>query len=463
MMDERATGAGGTDGVRTATDLDPQPATDDATGGWTVIPESSPPPANPVRPARWRWWIAIVATVLVVGSAAGVALVATRGAGASPTLGFVPANALVYAEGRLDVPGDQGVALASFLSNFPGFTDTSNVQSKLSQAWDRLFRAIPGNPYTYSGDVAPWVQGTVAVAILPGASPSKPAAVAFVAVADQAKAQAELDRIIATARSAGASPAQTTVSGAAVWTFSPPSGSSGSGNPTIDHGVSVALLPGVLVAASDPSVIGTVQDVKDGRAAGLEGSQAYRDAASGAASSDLASIYVSTSALEDEMRAFVPGGVPVASPLAAPLAACAARANPVSAYGTLRAQSDRLVADLRAQEPAGGTPPSPHASTLVDHVPGTALAYIESHDAGTALTCILGQVKAAVSATSPGGSDQLGQVEGLLGGQLESFVSWMGDAGIVVNGPTNTQATPSVALIASVTDPTLAAQRLAQL
>jgi hypothetical protein len=466
MMDERATGTGGIDDATAADGFDPgtgTTGTEDATGGWTVIPESSPPPAGAVRPTRWRWWIAIVATVLVVGSAAGVALVATRGAGASPTLGYVPANAIVYAEGRLDAPGDQGVALASFLSNFPGFTDTSNVQSKLSQAWDRLFRAILRNTWTYSADVAPWVQGTVAIAVLPGASPSSPAALALVAVADQAKAQAELDKIVATARSAGASPAQTTVSGATVWTFSPPSGSSGPAGSAPDHAVSVSLLPGVLVAASDPAVIGSVRDVKDGRAAGLEGSQAYRDATSGAASSDLASIYVSTSALQQEMRSLVPSGAPIASPLAAPLAACAAQGIPVSAYGTLRAQADRLVADLRAQKPAGGTPSSPHVSTLVDHVPGTALAYIETHDAGKALACILGQVKAAIPAAPAGGSDQLGQIEGLVGGQLESFVSWMGDAGIVVNAPTNTQATPSVALIASVTDPTLAAQRLGQL
>ena len=435
------------------------PAPEPSTDGWAippVRPPSVPSPAAGRRP--WRWWVAIAATVIVIAAAAGVALVTTRAA-TSTTLAYVPANALVYAEGRLDMPGDQGATLASFLSHFPGFSDTSNLQTKLNDTWDRLLGQIPGNTYTYSADVAPWVQGSVAVAVLPGSSPSSPEAVALVAVADQAKAQAELDKIVAHAESAGAQPVQSSVGGATVWTFQPPAGSTA----VAGHAMSVALLPGMLVVASDTAAIAAVQDVKSGAAAGLASSQAYRDASAGAASSDLASIYVSTASLRQQVAALVPSTAPAASPLASPLVACAAQAIPTSAYGTLRAQADQLVADLRAPLPAGSSPAPARQSALVDHVPGNALAYLETHDLGKAMACLVTQVKAAIPAASGGSSANLGQVEGMLGGQLESFVSWLGDAGIVVEAPTGGQQLPSVGIIATVTDATLAAQRLGQL
>ena len=437
----------------------PEPSAD----GWTI-----PPVQPPVAPAKagglrpWRWWIAIAATVIVIAAAGGVALVTTRAA-TSATIAYVPANALVYAEGRLDMPGDQGATVASFLSHFPGFSDTSNLQTKLNDTWDRLLGQIPGNKYTYSADIAPWVQGTVAVAVLPGASPSAPEAVALVAVADQAKAQSELDRIIADARSAGTAPVQSTVGGATVWTFPSATGST----PAAGHAMHVALLQGMLVVTNDTAAITAIQDVKSGVAASLASSQAYRDASAGAASSNLASIYISTASLRRQVAALVPSAAPavspLASPLASPLVACAAQAIPTSVYGTLRAQADQIVADLRAPLPAGSSPAPARQSALVDHVPGNALAYLETHDLGKALACLVTQVKAAIPAASGGSSANLGQVEGMLGGQLESFVSWLGDAGIVVEAPAAGQQLPTVGIIATVTDTTLATQRLGEL
>jgi hypothetical protein len=436
-----------------------QPVAEPPAGGWTI-----PPVQTPVAPAKagglrpWRWWIAIVATVIVIAAAAGVALVTTRAA-TSATIAYVPANALVYAEGRLDMPGDQGATVASFLSHFPGFSDTSNLQTKLNDTWDRLLGRIPGNKYTYSADIAPWVQGTVGVAVLPGASPSSPEAVALVAVADQAKAQSELDKIVADAKSAGRVPIQSTVGGATVWTFPSAAGSA----PAAGHAMHVALLPGMLVVANDTAAITAVQDVKSGAAASLASSQAYRDASAGAASSNLASIYISTASLRQQVAALVPSAAPAASALASPLVACAAQAIPTSVYGTLRAQADQLVADLRAPLPAGSSPAPARQSALADHVPGNALAYLETHDLGKALACLATQIKAALPAASGGSPANLGQVEGMLGGQLESFVSWLGDAGIVVEAPAAGQQLPVVGIIATVTDATLATQRLGEL
>ena len=451
----------------------------EAPAAWEIQPADVPAAggaAGRVRP--WRWWVAILATILVIGAGAGVALVTTR-ASTSATLAYVPADAIVYAEGRLDVPGDQGAALAAFLTHFPGFADTSNLQSKLNQTWDRLLGQVPGNPYTYTGDVAPWIQGTIAVAVLPGGSAATPRVVALAAVADQAAAQTELDKVVADAKRAGMAPTQSSVGGATVWTFTEPPSGAGSGTAgTQAHApgaLHVALLSGMLVAATDITAIGDVQDVRAGRAPGLASAQGYRDATAGAAASDLASIYLAPGSLEHAVTGLVPGAsgaavpsgaarAPVASAaaLASPLAACASGAVPVAAYGTLRAESDRLLLDVRAPLPAGSVPGTPRSSSLVDHVPADALAYLESHDLGTTLGCMARQIQAALPADA-GSSGAAGQLGGLLGGELPSFVSWIGDAGLVVEAPTAGQAEPSVGLIATVTDQAAAAQRLGQL
>ena len=461
---------------------DPSPGAG-SDSGWEIRPSgatsgvpASGGAAGSMRP--WRWWVAILATVLVIAGGAGAALVTTR-ASTSATLASVPADALVYAEGRLDVPGDQGAALAAFLTHFPGFADTSNLQSKLNQTWDRLLGQIPGNTYTYTRDVAPWIQGTVAIAVLPGGTAAAPRIVALAAVADETAAQAELDKIVADARRTGMAPTESSVGDATVWTFTEPTPGAGSGTAgTGAHApgaLHVALLSGMLVAATDSSAIGEVQDVRAGRAPGLASSQAYRDVTAGAAASDLASVYVALGSLERAVTGLLPGATgaavpsaaaqaPVASAtaLASPLAACATGPVPAAAYGTLRAESDRLVLDVRAPLPAGSLPGTPRASSLVDHVPADVLAYVETHDLGTALGCMARQVRAALPAEA-GSSGVARQLEGLLGSELPSFVSWLGDAGLVVEVPTAGQAEPSIGLIATVTDEAAATQRLGQL
>ncbi len=295
------------------------PSEGPAPGGWTVTPGLPDPTVSAARPRPWRWWVAMAVTVVVVGAVAGAGIAITRGAGTSPTLGYVPSNAIVYAEGRLDAPGDQGIALASFLSHFPGFSDTSNLETKLDDTWDRLLAAVPGNPFTYSADVAPWIQGTIGIAVLP--EPRRRLHVRLHLSPLPIRTRRRPCSTSSSRRRArrATSPTRTTIAGATEWTFRLPARGLGvtSGAPAGrgEGSISVALLPGTFVAASDPATIGTLLDVKAGRVASLEGSQAYRDATAGAAASDLAAVYVSTDALERDMQAPV-SRVATASPVA---------------------------------------------------------------------------------------------------------------------------------------------------
>lgn len=400
-----------------------------------------------------RWAIATGATIVILAAVAALIFAAQRPS-ASPILPYVPGNAIAYAEARLDTPGDQGQALASFLAHFPGFADTSNLQVKLGDTWDRLVAGLTGNRYRYSTDVEPWAEGTVGVAVLPAPGRREPGVVVLAAVKDQARAQAELDKVVASVARRGT---RVEVGGTTAW--------------TMDNGQAVlALLPsGMFVIASDTGTVGAVADARAGKTANLGAAQAYLDASAGSASDRLGSVYISTSAVGSQLRSLMPSIAPTVTACggtADPLAAL-----PVSMFGTLRAEQDGVVVDVRVRPSPGVAAPTAHASTLVDHVPATTLAYVEVHDLGKALSGGICGLKAGMASSAsrlPGASSapvdqQVQQIEGLLGGPLESFVSWMGDGGIAVGAPLADQSTPSVVFVASAADVSAATQRLAQL
>jgi hypothetical protein len=449
------------------------PTSAGAGSGWALPPVE--PGATRVRAPRirsWRPWLAILVTLLVIATGAGMAVVTTR-ASASSTLAYVPANAIIYVEGRTDLPGDQAVAVASLLSRFPGFTAASATAgsgtaaaggpSNLGQAWDRLLGKLSGTHYTYTGDVAPWLQGPVGVAVLPGPTGSRPSLVGLLAVADQGRAQDELNKVIADATAQGSAPVRSSVGGVTTWTF--PVRSSASGTSAGPRQVEVVLMPGMLVVATDPDAIAAVEAVKSGTAPSLASSSAYLDASSGAAASDLASIFVSGAALRPEVTAG-PGASAADAP-AASAGSCMLGSLPEAAYGTLRARGDGLVADLQARLLSGASAGTPRGSSLVDHVPATAVAYLESHDLGDSVACLLSQAGHALPGGLPGSTSRfsgaLAQIQGLLGMGLGTSLSWLGDAGLVFEPPASSQSWPAVGLLATVTDPARAGERLGQL
>ena len=143
------------------TDLDPttiQPAAVEAPGDaspYEPAPDAAPAgpveaPASPLRrgPVRWPVAIALIALVLAVSAFVGV-LVTGRAPNAK-VLAYVPDDTIAYGEARLDLPGDQRLALASFLSKFPGFADQSAIEGKLNEVMDRFVRELPEDAYEES-------------------------------------------------------------------------------------------------------------------------------------------------------------------------------------------------------------------------------------------------------------------------------------------------------------------------
>ena len=71
--------------------------------------------------------------------------------------------AYVYAEARLDLPGDQRQRLANFLSHFPGFDDQAIFDQKIDEALDRLMGEGSKGEVTYTRDIKPWLGDSIAL------------------------------------------------------------------------------------------------------------------------------------------------------------------------------------------------------------------------------------------------------------------------------------------------------------
>lgn len=197
----------------------PTPSADDTpTTTWTppawtppsgaTVEETTPTTtAVPVRTSRGgglRWGIALLITVVVIGIGAVAALLLTGQSAPSSLVGYAPADSLMYAELRLDLPGDQRQKLGQFLSKFPGFKDQSNLPTKVDEVLDRVVLAMTSNRHDYTNYLKPWFGGELGFAFNQFPAMATPAAndvrfLMLISVTDASKARAWLDGVLADA------------------------------------------------------------------------------------------------------------------------------------------------------------------------------------------------------------------------------------------------------------------------
>jgi len=122
------------------------------------------PAAPRSRGGRVRWLVAGLATVLVFVLVGGVLFLAAPRAGAAPaTAHYVPADTGMFADIRLDLPGDQHANLAALMSHFPGFADQASFQQKLDESLNTLLSNKTQGAVDWNNDVKPWFGGEIAV------------------------------------------------------------------------------------------------------------------------------------------------------------------------------------------------------------------------------------------------------------------------------------------------------------
>ena len=135
-----------------------------------TVPAGGAPGAN-----RMRWAVGIG----VAGLAAAVAIAAFVVLGSRPmpsALQYVPGDAAVVVEVRMDLPGDQLQKLGNLLAHFPGFADQSTLLAKIDESLSKLVQESGSSEIDYVRDIKPWLSGPAFIAVSPPGSAAAGAA-----------------------------------------------------------------------------------------------------------------------------------------------------------------------------------------------------------------------------------------------------------------------------------------------
>jgi hypothetical protein len=385
------------------------------------------PVAGPGPRRGLRWAVAIVVVALVVTTAAAAAFIMAGKAPDATVLRWVPTDSIIYAEARLDLPGDQRAKLAEFLSKFPGFRDQSTLETKINEVLDRAVSGASNGDQTYSADLAPWFGGEVAFSMGelpsmadlsdPESAKAIPEVVTFVSLKDDAKAKAWIGDVIKDAPTTTedyngteltliSTPGGAAAGSMGAWAI--PAGSKvliagqvdavkaaldtkGASGLAADAGFSAAL------AASDDDHVGFM----------YMNMRSYMDWAMGM--SDAAGVDVCGSTLSPELLAMVPDWMGM----------------------RLRIEGDALVMDAAGPLPEGlADKPTNRVSTIAARMPASTIALVEGHDVGKG---VLDAIE--IYRSDPACADAVKQVEGVVGmlGGFDDLVGWIGDAAVVLN------------------------------
>ncbi|MDQ3448430.1 MAG: DUF3352 domain-containing protein, partial [Chloroflexota bacterium] len=407
------------------------------------------------RPKPIRWIVALLATVLVVVTGIGLAMLAT-GSRTTSAQGpsFLPPDTVFYMEGRLDLPGDQRDNLISFIGKFPGFADPAAFDLKVNDWLDRLTRDASEGGYVYTADIKPWFDGEFAIGVTEvpevsaesGGDPlgmsQMPSFVGTLSVTDQAALDTFLSRLRADA--AGATFTETTQGDVTIVTYQP------AGAP--DGTFSYAATDGSLLFAAEPGDIVAALEVRAGTQPSLAESDEFKARFAALPPERLGAVYMDLSAF----RASMESGLASLDPTTAGLVRDALDQIPRAMAGSIRAEADRMIVDIVVIPSEGMAVPSARSTALAAHAPATSAVYFETRDVGQTIKTFVSAVVEPIM----GGDTVLDQVEDFLGSPVEDFLLWMEDAAVSV-AVDGDQVT--FGLASTVTDSTVAAQRVERL
>jgi uncharacterized protein DUF3352 len=400
--------------------------------------------------------IAVVAALAVgIGVAAGGFLLAQRSAAVGGGAAYVPAEAPFFAELRLEPSAAQDGALREFLGHFPAIEGVDLSQPLYGQLgeWADEALAEEGAGVTWSGDVATWFDGRLAMALtdLPAdmAVPADPMAVrevppfvVLLGVTDRAAAAAAIDRLI---DEAGADAPSFTESQHLGFTIRSADETEGAYALTDDQ---------VVIAADADGVRAALDAHAEGSGTLDEVAEMQRLVAQLPADWLAFATYDFT-----ELMAQASGAAASASPEMAAAVEAILEHQSLRGAMAFSAAGERLLFDVATDPPTGPLAPVNADRGLAAEVPSDALYYSEASNVGASLVAIIEPLKDAV-AGMPGGEEQVAMLEAALGADLTELVSWIGDAAIMIGAD---GTSPYGGLLAVPTDVEAAQRRLNQL
>jgi hypothetical protein len=381
--------------------------------------------------SRVRWAVAIVVAGLAIAFTIGA--IVLFGQQTTPVaLQYIPGDAAVVAEIRLDLPGDQMQRLGNLLAHFPGFADQATLTAKLDEALTKVVESASQGKASYVTDLKPWVNGPLFLAAL---NPST------------SLASDEPRDMVISATTNGAVVCTSVFKDQAVTheTYK-----------TLDLVVSSdgkmgCVVDGRQALLGDPATIRKALDTKSA-GTGMDTSASYKAARTALGGDRLATVYVDGASLTKLMPNPADLGVPGLQALIGEL--------PAWFMGGIRSEDDAFVLDYVAAHvpaPTGGPSfvaiPATHASVIAPMLPGDTLVYMEAQGAGAALQNLLTQLREI-----PDLAAALQMLDGV-GGAAE-LVGWIDDAGVAVSLH---GTTPDATILLVAKDETAAATRFASL
>jgi Protein of unknown function (DUF3352) len=397
-------------------------------------PEATPTPVAAAGAGgnRGRWvvagGVAVLAIVVIVG-----ALLLFGKPATSTALQYIPGDAAIVGEIRMDLPGDQLQHLGNLLAHFPGFADQSTLSTKIDESMKRLLATEGQTGVDYVADVKPWLSGPAFFGLMaPDAGVANPGAEHGV-ISATTSATATCDAVLR-----GQTVTHETYRGLDL--------SIGS------SGMDACVLDGRQGLIGD---VATVRLALDAKAAGsgMDKNAKYAAARSALGLDRLATVYVSGDALTRLLpSASAAPGTQDLTALTGPF--------PDWMMAGVRSEDDSLVVDTVAApvvQPTNGPSllplPATHASILAPMVPADTLVFAESQGTGVALQNLLIRLQAI-----PDLASAFQTLNGL--GGPSQLVGWIDDAGIAVSVH---GTTPDAALLIEATDEAGASSRVAAL
>ena len=401
----------------------------------TTTPAGTAPvlAAGTAGSSRLRWAIGLG----VAGLAIAVAVVAFIVLGSRPApeaLKYIPSDAAIVAEVRMDLPGDQLQKLGNLLAHFPGFKDQATLSDKIDESLSRLVGQGSGGAVDYRTDLKPWLSGPAfAGTWLPaGGDASGPM------------------RGLVSATTTGTVSCDTPFKGQAVTHES-------------YRGLDLFLGPNGMTCVLDgrQALLGDTASVKAGldahaSGAGMDRKNAYGTARASLQGDQLATFYVDGGAYSSVLSDAA-GSMPMMGDLS-----LLTGALPAWAITGIRAEDDALLIDSftgpTAEPTAGATPgvsllplPPAHASVIAPLAPANTLVYAEAQGAGVSLQNLISRLR-----TIPDLGTAFQMLDGA--GGTDQLVGWVQDAGIIV---VNAAGKPTGGLALVAADDAAAAQRVA--
>jgi hypothetical protein len=363
---------------------------------------------------RARWLIVAALALVVVAVAAGTTFLLTGSSGTSAVLAWTPADAVVYGEARLDLPGDQAAEVAELMQAFPGFDDQAAFPVKLSEALDQLVGKASDGKYSWKTDIEPWFGGQVAGSVSALPTMRDPAAVRaslLVSVKDATKASAWAQTFVT---EHGGTTSTEAYNGSTITVVTPPADMASE----LEAFRGGYVIVGPVLALGDLDSLKAVIDTKG--TGGLPTNAQFKEAGGAVTGDHLAFGYVDYKAMLSAVTDMLPEG-------AAGISAAALDQLPAWAVQTVRAENSALVLDVSV--PHSDLSGTGTTSKLPGLVPSGTLVLADGHDFGAAVKRIRDQL-----AAEDASKDAVKEVEDTLAilGGFDAITGWAGETGVAL-------------------------------